>query len=77
MKIVDNFFNKLAEDLGQKYFPAVKYYGDDKKCSKVHYNIELFNNGCLKYEKLIKNLSKYCNDSEENIQTIVNKYIIM
>ena len=75
MKIVSNFFNKLAQDIDKKYFPTVKYYRDDKDCTAVHYSIELFNNGALTYPKLIKRLAKSCKDTESNIHAIVKNYI--
>lgn len=72
---VDNFFNVLASDLKMKYFPSVKYYRDDSDCTKVHYTIELFNNGVLGYSEMIKRLSKSCKDTPKNIHEIVSKYI--
>ena len=57
MKTVDDFFNKLAKHIDDIYFPTVKYYHDDKNCAKVHYAIELFNNSCLTYNKLIDRLA--------------------
>ncbi len=75
IKIVSDFFNKVAKDLDGKYFPNVKYYRDDKNCTDVHYALELFNNGVLGYDNLIKKLSKSCGDTKQNIHSIVNKYI--
>lgn len=75
MKIVNDFFNKLAKELGEKYFPTVKYYRDNKDCTAVHYALELFNNGCLTYHELIKRLAKSCRETEANIHAIVSKYI--
>lgn len=75
MKIVTDFFNKLAVELDKTYFPDVKYYRDNNDCAKVHYAIELFNNGCLTYDKFIKKLSKLCKETELNIHKIVSKYI--
>lgn len=75
MKIVDNFFNKLAQEIGKKYFPNVIYYRDDKDCTDVHYSIELFNNGCLTYTRLINKLAKSCKDTKKNIHSIVSKHI--
>ena len=55
MKLVKDFFNKLAVELDKIYFPEVKYYRDNEDCTKVHYAIELFNNGCLTYDDFIAN----------------------
>jgi len=77
MKIVNNFYNKLTRELDGKYFPTVEYYRDNKKCTNVHYAVELFNNGCLTYTKLISKLSIACNDTKENIEAIVYKYVIV
>lgn len=76
MKIVDNFFNLLCGELDSLYFPTVKYYRDNDKCAKVHYTVELFNNGCLTYDKLIIKLCLYCDTTVNNIKSIVDKYII-
>lgn len=75
MKIVQDFFNKLAQELDGKYFPEVKYYRDNKNTTKIHHTVELFNNGCLTYPKLIDTISKACSDTKENIHAIVSNYI--
>lgn len=75
MIIAEDFFNKLASELDKKYFPDLKYYRDNEDCAKIHYAIELFNNGCLTYDKLIKKISSYSKDSCLNIHNIVSKYI--
>jgi len=75
MQIKTDFFNNVQSELDAKYFPNVKYYGDDKKCTKLHYQTELFNNGCLGYNKYILNVAKLCKDTEDNIKEIVNKHI--
>lgn len=76
MEIVNDFFNKLASDIRSTYFPNVKFYRDDKDCTDASYSIELFNNGCLSYNKLVSKLIKTCKDSKENIEAMVNKYVI-
>jgi hypothetical protein len=76
MEIVTDFFNKTATDIKKAYFPKVKFYRDDVNCASVHYNLELFNNGCLRYAILINRLSKLCNTTKDNIKAIVDKYII-
>lgn len=75
MELVEDFFNKLLGDLDSKYFPDVKYYRDDKEDAKLHYTVELFNNGCLTYEELINRAAKSCNDTKENIHKIVSLYV--
>lgn len=75
MKIKPNFYNGLVQELDKTYFPDVKYYMDNKNTQKIHQKTELFNNGCLTYDKLINILSKACSDTKENIHAIVSKYI--
>jgi hypothetical protein len=75
MKLVSDFFNKLTSEIDKKYFPDVKYYRDKKETTEIHYAVELFNNGCFTYERLINRLSKSCNETKEIIHTIVSKYI--
>jgi len=76
IEIVNDFFNKLTQRLDKKYFPTVKYYRDDKKCTAVHFAVELFNNGCLSYNELIKRLTKNCQDTKANIEAVVDKYLV-
>ncbi len=75
IKIVADFFNKLVGELDKKYFPDVKYYRDNKNTEKIHYAVELFNNGCLSYGNLIQKLSKNCKVTKESIHKIVSNYI--
>ena len=72
----DNFFNKVATEIDQRYFPQVMYYRDDKNCTKVHNDLELFNNGCLTYRQLILRLAKSCQDRNKNLHKIVEKHIV-
>ena len=78
MKITKNFF-ELSGELDQKYFPDVIVHRDrhhsNVRAQKMHYAIELFNNGCSTYDKLIKTLAIKCKDTQENIHKIVSKYI--
>ena len=73
---VENFFNKLSDDIRCKYFPDVKYYRDDKNCEAAIYAIELFNNGCLTYRAFIGRLAKYCGTNNATIHNIAEKHII-
>jgi hypothetical protein len=75
MKIVYDFFNKLCCELDRTYFPDVKYYRDNKNTTKIHYTVELFNNGCLRYPKLIERLSKATSENADVIHKIVSRYI--
>lgn len=75
MKLTNDFFNKLLLELDKKYFPNVKYYGDDKACAAIHYATELFSNGCSTYRKFVKTLGYNCGDNLENIHEIVSKYV--
>lgn len=76
MKLVENFYNKIVNELDSKYFPNLEYYRDNKHCERLHYNTELFNNGCLSYKQYIKRIAKNCNDSKYNIKKIVDKHIL-
>ena len=75
MKLIEDFYNVSLQALHKEYFPYVKYYRDDVNCAKMHYQLELFNNGCLTYNNLIKKLSIYCNDTKENIEIILSDFL--
>jgi hypothetical protein len=70
------FFNTVVQELNKKYYPTVKYYRDNDDCVKMHYIVELFNNGALTYKELVNRLSKNCKDTNKNIHDIVSKFII-
>ena len=71
----DDFFNKVAKKLDEMFFPHLKYFRDDENCAKMHYNLELFNNGCLTYRQLIGRLSKSCKTNNKTIHELVSNYI--
>jgi hypothetical protein len=73
---VNDFYNKLATEIRERFFPHVKYYRDDKNCEAVTYAIELFNNGCLTYRAFIGRLAKGCGTNNATIHNIVEKYIV-
>ena len=75
MKLVDNFYNKLAEKIRKDFFPNVEFYRDDKQCEKACYVIELFNNGAVNYKYLINYLSLICKTSDESMHEIVKEFI--
>lgn len=77
MQKVNDFFNKLATEIHSTYFPNENHgYTQNKKYHASNYTIELFSNGCITVDRLIDKLSKNCKDTKENIEKIVNKYII-
>ena len=76
MKLVPDFFNKLAKAIDSKYYPNVKYYRDNKYTTNIHYAIELFNNGLLGYSQLINTLSENCKTNKADIHNIVSEYIV-
>jgi hypothetical protein len=72
-----DFFNKLATDIRSTYFPSENHgYTNNENYHAATRTIELFNNGCLTYRKLIGGLAKACNDTNYNINAIVEKYIV-
>jgi len=72
-----DFFNKVAADIRKTYF-ATEIHGQtrNENYHKATYTMELFNNGCLTYRKLIGRLAKACNTSTEAIHEVVSKYIV-
>lgn len=75
IQLVPDFFNKAAQEIDKKYFPELKYYRDNDTCAAVHYALECFSNGVINYTLLIKQLAKACNDSKENIHSLISKHI--
>jgi hypothetical protein len=73
----DNFFNKVAADIRAAYFPNEDHgFTQSQNYRAANYTMELFNNGCLTYRKLIGRLAKYCKATTEEIHSIVEKHII-
>jgi len=75
MILTENFYNKVAEELMSKYFPTITWHRDNFASQKATYNLELFSNGCLNYNKLVKKLAKYCMAEEKEIKTLLSKYL--
>lgn len=83
MKLQEDFYNKVMPDIKSTYFPTVNVLASDKeyksriyqRYSKVKYQVELFHNGCLVYNQFINKLSTLCKDSENNIHTLISKYV--
>ena len=66
-------FNGLTKEL-DSYFPQVKYYHDNKNTQKIHYNCELFNNGCISLQRVTRILAKIVKETEERVEQIILKY---
>jgi hypothetical protein len=72
-----DFYNKAITEIREKYFPIENHsITTNKKYHATTYTIELFNNGCLTYRNLIGRLAKSCDDSTENINSIIEKHIV-
>lgn len=67
-------YNGLVTELDSTYFPEVKYYQDNKSTQKIHYDCELFNNGCTTLSKAVKTIAKVTKETEEKIEQIILKY---
>jgi len=72
MNTVNDFYNKLVEELRYTYFNSESKFENDT-VQKVCNIVELFNNGCMYYENLIKELNTLCNI---DVTEIINKYIL-
>lgn len=75
MKTTNDFFNKVCKEIGQTYFPEVKYYRDNNNLTKIHYAVELFNNGVITYRVLIQRLSTNTKQPIRKIHETISKYI--
>jgi hypothetical protein len=72
----EDFYNKVSGEIRAAYFAEVKYYRDNDSCAKAIYALELFNNGCLNYRKLVGRLAKACNATTAAIHNLVSKYVV-
>ena len=74
--LCNNFYNEFSNDYRKIYF-ANENHGDSK--NENYWNAkeitELFNNGCVNYNRFIAKLAKYCNTTEISIELLVSKYI--
>jgi len=72
-----DFFNSLLSDIRERYFANENHgFTRNEKYHAATYTVELFNNGCLTYRKLIGRLAKCCNENTSNIHEIVKNYIV-
>jgi hypothetical protein len=72
--LVDDFYNKVANELKRVYFPSVIPVINDNYCG-VRYSVELFSNGCISYDSLLNKLSKQCNTSKSLLHCKISNYI--
>ena len=72
----DNFYNKVVEDLDKTYFPDPETRFRLERYSKAKYAVELFNNGCLTYRKLVGRVAKSCQTSTYDIHKLISKHIM-
>lgn len=74
---VDNFYNKLAEEIREIYFSGKTVHEThDANHRAANYAIELFNNGCLTYRQLVGRLAKSCNATTAEVHSVVERHIV-
>lgn len=71
----NDFYNKAATSIKIGYFSGETTLPYEHYI-KAKYQLELFNNGCLTYRKLIGRLSKICNDTTNNVNNLIEKHVI-
>lgn len=72
-----DFFNKVAADIKQRYFADVVHgLTENKNYYAGIYAMECFHNGALTYRTLIGRLAKACNTNNATIHNIVENYIV-
>lgn len=73
----EDFYNKTLKEVRKTYFKDEEHgRTENENYHKTTYTVELFNNGCLTYRKLIGRLAKACNETTKNMHELVSKYII-
>jgi len=75
MKLINDFYNKLVQDIHNEYFPTIKYLKDDKRGANACYAIECFSNGVIPYATLIKRLATNCKTTPDKLHVKVNMYV--
>ncbi len=76
MKLTNDFFNKAISEIRLVYFPKyIHGLTENKNYHKVNHSLELFSNGCITYNKLIKSLSANCKVGQFEINGILTKYV--
>ncbi len=75
---VNDFYNKTMEDIRAAYFPGSDALTllNDTRYNQARQTVELFNNGCLTYRKLIGRLAKHCGHTTGKINAIVEQHIV-
>ena len=71
-----DFYNKVATETKQRFFPNVVHAKDDNPNYYKHLKaIEDFNNGVLTYKVFIGRLAKATGSNNATIHNLVEKYI--
>ncbi len=73
---VNDFYNKAAKDIRDRFFEGVVLPQDNPDYQKAIYSIELFNNGCLTYRAFIGRLAKSCKSNNATIHNIIEKHVV-
>lgn len=73
----ENFFNKVATEVRQRYFPNEKHHNlFGTNYQKATQAIEDFNNGVLTYKVFIGRLAKATQSNNATIHNLVEKHIV-
>lgn len=77
MKLVNDFYNKFSAEYRSIYFPNENHgHTENENYWNAKDITELFNNGCVNYNRFIVKLAKYCGTTAVAIDNLMLKYII-
>lgn len=77
MKLVSDFYCQFSAEYRTIYFSSAKH-GDteNENYRNAKAVVELFNNGCMKYNYFLVKLARCCGTNPEAIDNLMTKYII-
>jgi len=76
MKLVKDFFNKLASEIRETYFKGEDHANPKSRGYRpATYAMECFSNGCSTYSNLIDKLARHCKAEKKQAHRIVSKYV--
>lgn len=76
MKLVKDFYNKLATEIREIYFKGEDHLNPKNKGYRpAIYAMECFSNGCSRYSNLIDKLARHCKATKQQVHGIVSKYV--